>query len=162
MTVLLKYHLFDIDMLTIGLNTIAIVWMERLALLTFSDNPKTMYCFSSQLFKYAGSLCPAVGCYFFIIPPELLVLYVQIIHYVTQSLYLCFSPKMHLCWTVFDSEVKDYIYRAVRPTFNFRKFSLIHRLLWKCKLLHMILAYPVNQMECMSTRGFTHIIMVIM
>ena len=70
---------------------------------------------------------------------------------------------MHLCWTLFDSEVKDYIYCAVavRPTFNFRKFSLIHRPLWKCKLPHMILAYPVNQMEFMSTRGFTHIIMVI-
>ena len=75
MTILLKYNLFDNDMLTIGPNNIAIVWMERPALLTFSDNLKIMYCFSSQLFKYAGFLCPAVRCYFLIIPPELLVLY---------------------------------------------------------------------------------------
>ena len=75
MTVLLKYNLFDSNMLTIGLNTIAIVWMERPTLLTFSDNPKTMYCFSSQLFKYVGSLsCSRM--LLFVIPPELLVLYV--------------------------------------------------------------------------------------
>ena len=50
MAVLLKYNLFDSDMLTISLNAIAIVWMERLALLVIADNPKTMYCFSSHLF----------------------------------------------------------------------------------------------------------------
>ena len=66
------------------------------------------------------------------------------------------SAQKCICVGLFDSEVKDYIYCAVRPKKIFFNTSTT----MEVQVAAHDLGLPVNQMECMSTRGFIHIIMV--
>ena len=78
-------------------------------------------------------------------------------------LILCLSLKMCWSWTLFASEVKNYVYCAIVGKVHFQLRTFFNKSITmdtQLQVWHLIFTYPVNQMEHMHM--FTRMMIYIM